>query len=66
MDGQGIVPSDGVERLRRRGRRRFRFVTLTDRPVAVSLIVSVPMRWGEPDPELEFEVLSVEEWHERY
>lgn len=51
-----------------RGRARFwfRFVTLTDRPTQKSQLISVPLRWGEPDPALDFEVLTVDEWREGY
>jgi hypothetical protein len=49
-----------------RGRARFwfRLITLTDKPTQVSQLISVPLRWGEPDPIVEFEIIPIEEWRE--
>jgi len=47
-----------------RARFRFRLITLTDRPTGKSLLVSVPVRWGEPDPDVEIEVVRFEDWRD--
>jgi len=38
---------------------------VTDRPGHQRRLISVPLRWGEPDPLVEIEILTIEGWRER-